>query len=216
MISQSITPTQLALHEARKSRQAHMARMASRVRSKDNEPVRIVHDPLWIRQVVRFDAHVTAYHIHIAKYASPKRAFLIDRAKAKGYTITEITAPTRDRKVVIDRQDLMLEVAEEFPKMTLNELGRLFGGYDHSTVHYALDKAAMRRAGIVEEGEKDQQEPQIDRIQRPASNRTPDHVREQIVAIYRAGGVTQAELAKQFGLAVRTVRNIIIESGVSP
>ena len=49
MIAHSLTPTQWALHEAKKARQARQAIMASRVKANDNEPARINRDPLWMR-----------------------------------------------------------------------------------------------------------------------------------------------------------------------
>lgn len=213
MIHHSLTPTQWALHEARKARQARMARMASRVKANDNEPARVERDPLWMRYILRFDAHMTDYHLFVAKYASPRRAFLIDRAQARGYTLTEITTPTRLRTIVADRQDIMLEVAEQFPEMTLNEIGKLFGGYDHSTVHFALERAAMRRAGLIKQKAKVPPQVVINRIPRKALNRTPDAVRDRVAELYRAGNISLTGIAKQTGITRPTVRSILIEKG---
>lgn len=207
------TPTQIALHEARKARMARMARMASRVKANDNEPARIERDPLWMRYVLRFDAHVTDYHLFLAKYASPKRAFLIDRAEAKGYTLTEITTPTRLRHKVADRQDLMLEVAEEFPEMTLNEIGKLFGGYDHSTVHNALERAAKRRAGLLDPKKWPAPKPKINRVQHAARNRVPEEIRDQVVAMWKRGHRDKRRIGQKFGITGVTVLSILRQRG---
>lgn len=176
-----------------------------RAKANDNEPVRVVLDPEWMIAPTHFDAHVTDYQLYIAKFASPKRAFLIERAAARGFTISQIIETSRIHKVVIARQDVMLEVAEAFPHMTLNEIGRLFGGYDHSTVRSGLERAALRRAGLISKVV-------VTRVKRTPLNRTPDDIRQKVVELYRAG-MNQTEIGKAVGISRPTVRTTLLESG---
>lgn len=46
-------------------------------------------------------------------------------------------------------------------------------------------------------------------IREKIDNRVPDEMREKILAAYNAGGISQLELARQFGFTERTVWNIV-------
>ncbi len=132
-----------------------------RAETKKNEVVRLQSQPIvtawlkpekeddppeWSIERIRFDAHVIGYMVHLAKCASPKRAYLISRAMEFGFTVAEILSPTLKRHVVHTRQDIMLEIKERWPETSLPQMGRLFGGLDHTTILHGLRQAAKRRA----------------------------------------------------------------------
>jgi chromosomal replication initiator protein len=56
-----------------------------------------------------------------------------------GFTVSEITGPSRTRDVVMVRQLAMVEVRKRKPALSLPQIGRLFNR-DHTTVLYALRK----------------------------------------------------------------------------
>lgn len=216
------TPTQIALHEARKARMARMARMASRVKANDNAAVRIAAKetdiPEWSIKATRFDAHVTDFRLAKVCELGTKKSFMAERAKAYGFTVEQIVERKRNVALVNARQIIMLEMKEKWgDAISLPEIARMFGGMHHTSVLHAIDRARSYRDGTVE-----MRTPPKKRIRTkdgkpykpgPAANRTPDDVRQQVVAMHRAGGYFKSEIARRFGITRHTVRNILIESG---
>lgn len=88
------------------------------------------------------DAHVRTWRDHLTTKSSSTRA--VDYIKARchqmGVSYEEIVGVSRLRKIVEPRQQLMCEVRAKYPLMSLPQMGNLFGGRDHTTIHAALTK----------------------------------------------------------------------------
>lgn len=67
-----------------------------------------------------------------------------------GLTLAELTGPRRQKHIVHPRQ-LAMALARRLTRLSISEIGRRFGGRDHSTVCWALDAVAARCA---EDGEQ--------------------------------------------------------------
>lgn len=68
-------------------------------------------------------------------------------ARSHGVTWKEITSGCRIRHIVAARQTAMYEVRTRRPDLSLPQIGRLFGGRDHTTVLHAIRKIEAQRAG---------------------------------------------------------------------
>lgn len=96
--------------------------------------------PVWQRSDIRFDQHVTAYREYLfLRNADKAKLHVKRRAISLGFTLEDITGPSRKRDVVAARQKIMFEVYTYFNKSLL-EIGRMFGGRDHTTVLHAIRK----------------------------------------------------------------------------
>jgi hypothetical protein len=223
MIAHSLTPTQWALHEARKARQARQAKAAARVQSNDNARLRLIaaepEFPLWQRSKIIFDAHVTEYRLAMVRDLAPKKAFIIERAKSFGFTFAQITAKKRNVPLVTARQVIMMEMKEKWgDDISLPEIGRMFGGMDHTTVLHAIRRAQSFRDGTAKIRVRAPRKPRPPKerkpyVKRPPSNRTPNDIREGVVEAHRAGHTIKSEIGKMFGITRHTVRNILIQMG---
>ena len=64
--------------------------------------------------------------------------WLRDRCKEIGVEYSDIVGISRKRDITIPRQRLMYEVYEKFPGLSLPQMGRMFGGRDHSTLIHGI------------------------------------------------------------------------------
>ncbi|WP_320196239.1 helix-turn-helix domain-containing protein [Agrobacterium rosae] len=92
-----------------------------------------------------FNAHVSAWKTWQREQAdvvgSPLRCYIRQRAIEHGYTFAEIVGPSRNFKLVAVRHRIMWEVKTRVkPTITFPELGRLFGGRDHTSALWAVNK----------------------------------------------------------------------------
>jgi uncharacterized protein YerC len=112
---------------------------------------------LWTEQQ---DCHVAAW---LEWNGNQPKAFLKMKCREIGVSFEGMISTMRSRKreVVKPRQFLMCEVKKAFPNMSLPAMGRLFGGFDHTTVLHAL------RNGNVDMAE-------IKRLKRTAESLSPD------------------------------------------
>ncbi|MFO7898613.1 MAG: helix-turn-helix domain-containing protein, partial [Planctomycetota bacterium] len=68
---------------------------------------------------------------------------------AFGVTSEELQSSSRARSVAFPRQ-ICMYLARQLTNLSLQEVGRAFGGRDHSTVAHACDKIETERAGDPE------------------------------------------------------------------
>lgn len=93
------------------------------------------------------DAHVIAWVEWRIEQAHPCKAYIRRRAKELGYTYDQIMTGGRNHDLAFARHLLMWEIkAIVKPEITWPELGRLFGGRDHTTCLYAVRKIAEMKA----------------------------------------------------------------------
>lgn len=152
MIQTDPTPTQAryqADHTARRNRWAGMAVAARRP-----APVAPVEPeiyiaptsrPLWKRGDIVFNAHIIAWHRHVAESSSPVTTYIKRRAEELGVTFHEIIGERGIRRIARARQQIMWEIRQEFPTVSFPQIGRLFGGRDHTTVLHAVKKIERER-----------------------------------------------------------------------
>lgn len=101
------------------------------------------------RQKLHFhDSHVFAYRRwQMVSANGPCTSYILMRCGQEGIPYEVVTGPTRKRKVALFRQMLVWEIKTKVkPEITYPELGRLFGGRDHTTVLWAV-KAHAKRIG---------------------------------------------------------------------
>lgn len=112
-----------------------------------NEPER----PTWKRTRTNFDAHVIEFYFARARAGSPMRAYIRSRAEELGYDYKRIVSKGRTRELAYARQLIMWEVKHLWPAVSFPELGRMFGGRDHTTVLHAMRKMnALYEAGAIQ------------------------------------------------------------------
>ena len=71
----------------------------------------------------------------------PKRSIIARIGKETGFTASDLIGPGRRQPVVRARFKAIRTVKSIYPEMSLPELGRLFGGRDHTTCLHALRRA---------------------------------------------------------------------------
>jgi hypothetical protein len=117
--------------------------------------------PLWERSTILFDAHVDAYaadrHIkamvaagQISVLQEPRKTMpeivLETLEKFPFVTMDEVRGGSRCRRVVIARHTCMYEVKMQRPEKSFPDIGRWFGGRDHTSVLHAVRKIERMRA----------------------------------------------------------------------
>ena len=92
----------------------------------------------YVRPDEEADEHVKDYRRWLSTLGAPKRRFIEELAREDGFTISQIMSKTRVKKIVHARQRYMWEVKRRWPDISYPELGRLFGGKDHTTAIHAV------------------------------------------------------------------------------
>lgn len=78
----------------------------------------------------------------------PVVALIRQFAAEHGVAYEALVGPVRTQPLVGLRQECMARVKDAYPNISLPELGRRFGGRDHTTVLHALRQVAKRRAAV--------------------------------------------------------------------
>lgn len=130
------------------------------------------------------DAHVKTWQLSLAEQANKCRYHILKRCADLGVSYKDIVGQSRVRAITDARQLLMYEIKTQVkPSISLPELGRLFGGRDHTTCLHA----------IVKHG-----------YQKGEGNRLSPSEVDQIRRLY-ADGMMRAEIAVMIGCHVETV-----------
>jgi hypothetical protein len=108
----------------------------------------IVAKPSWKRMDNHFDAHVvdTRFErgeIHLSPIAFLRRRCIFHAAK-----FDDMVGHSRKRMFVPTRDILILEVKLAYPYLSLPQIGRLFGGRDHTTILHSLRKLGVDHGAI--------------------------------------------------------------------
>lgn len=147
---QLITPTQASLIAAHKARQARFTAAAKKVKQDpsplpriDFAPFQARKIPLWTVEELHFDAHVKAFDVWrsniLTATATPLKTYIFNRCEELGASFSDVLTGDRRKQVVAIRQLLMWEVKTLIkPQISFPELGRLFGGRDHTTCLHAV------------------------------------------------------------------------------
>ncbi|KQV83259.1 helix-turn-helix domain-containing protein [Rhizobium sp. Root1220] len=100
--------------------------------------------PMWRKWPIKFDAHVIEWR---ERMLSPCKAHMRSRCKELGITMKALCGLRRTHPLVDYRQLIMWELKTIVkPEMSYPELGRLFGGRDHTTGLHAVRRIAEKKA----------------------------------------------------------------------
>jgi DnaA-like protein len=104
--------------------------------------------PSWKREPTWFDAHMIAWRKDLDERLNPVKAYISRRAPQLGFTVSDIMkGGGRASKVSHARFLIMWEVKNYVnPSMSFPELGRAFGGFDHTSCLYAVKKIDKLKA----------------------------------------------------------------------
>ncbi len=120
--------------------------------AKKHEPLfvpRFFHQtPSWKLETLYFDAHVREWREELMSVASPMEAYIRKRAVELGFTYSAVVSKARTRELSYARHLIMWEmkrILRPAPQKTPGsisypELGRLFGGLDHSSCYHAISR----------------------------------------------------------------------------
>lgn len=93
------------------------------------------------------DAHVRSWEAWKAMQGSPCRNYIKRRCEELGVPYEGIVGSSRFRRYCYPRQLIMWELKTFVkPSISYPELGRLFGGRDHTTALHAVRKIEAQRA----------------------------------------------------------------------
>lgn len=137
--------------------QAYLAESAARHRRLMSPAIRAVSpvapktvEPSPRRLIYRaHDAHVIAWQKWKASAGSPLRNYIQQRCEELGVPYLAVVGQSRKSKVVEVRHLLMWEIRTKVkPSISYPELGRIFGGRDHTSALSACRKMEARFATL--------------------------------------------------------------------
>lgn len=106
--------------------------------------------PLWMGKPIQFNHHVVAWLRHKLALENGERSPSERRMMAEitvdtlrdfpDVTLEDVMGQSRNRKIVHARQLIMYQIYRERLDTSFPEIGRFFGGRDHTTVMHAVRK----------------------------------------------------------------------------
>lgn len=150
------TPTQIALHEARKARMARLFPGRAVTRQKPKPAPVVVCEPRKTnaqKPPIEHDAHMDAcmvWKAWIGAPMSPKQYF-IAACWLAGYSPEMIRSASRNRALVAARRAIIRSLAQRFPKMSSNAMEPIVNR-DHTTILYCMgqtERGNARTGGSV-------------------------------------------------------------------
>lgn len=190
-IEPSVEDRIASAHRARRARWAKAAR-------KVPQTPEVSRAPQLVQQQEQHDHHARDWQWRKASWEAEQeaakgsrcRAHIKQRCDELGVSYADVIGLTRSPDVVEARHLLMFEIKTKVkPDVSLPEIGRMFGGRDHSTVHHALKKHGYEPG---------------------ASSRMTD---EKIALIrqLRSEGLSFNEVARRAGCSADTVRGYTVD-----
>lgn len=96
--------------------------------------------PMWKREAICFDAHVKIWQWQRAEAAASKlRGFISARCDELGTTFEALQTSKKNAKIVYARHLIWYELRAKFGA-SYPQLGRMFGGRDHTTIYHGVSK----------------------------------------------------------------------------
>ncbi len=162
---------------------------AAAIRARLRGPARVVNirSPAVKRMPIDARAHVDAYREYLEAKATQSRlprGYVKVRCFELGVQFDDIMSRSRKHVHVAARHQLISEVKGRFPNLSFPQIGRLFGGIDHTSVLFALKKHGYEPGNRY---------------------RLSAGTIAEVKAMY-AGGANARQIAEHFGCAVNTVR----------
>lgn len=107
----------------------------------------IVRKPVTVAETPRcFDAHVCDWRRHCLLERVTAFEYIKFRCEELGVSYTDVIGPSRFGDHVRPRQMLIWELKNTRPWMTLHQIGKEFGGRDHSTLVHSIRQHEKRMA----------------------------------------------------------------------
>lgn len=132
-----LTPTQLESHERSKRFRQEIALRAERLANPVEELRAYVPPPY---QPPIPNAHIAAAcEIVFPSWVNEIMKIKAAVARDFGVSVLDIDSARRTAKIVLPRQVAMY-LCQKFSRHSLEEIGRRFGGRDHSSVHHSVGK----------------------------------------------------------------------------
>jgi len=72
------------------------------------------------------------------KHLNDTQRIMYEIALKHGILVSDMRGPVRQRHFVLARQEAMWEIKRQRPDLSLPQLGRMFGGRDHSTIFHGI------------------------------------------------------------------------------
>jgi hypothetical protein len=116
--------------------------------------------PLWEREAITFNAHIVDFRAwqHEQYERQTAKGYIISRCEEFGASYTIMVGPSRHRPISSLRQILYYEVHEHFGR-SFPQIGRLFGGRDHTTALHGYRKVkamtVAEREQVIRKAMKD-------------------------------------------------------------
>lgn len=111
--------------------------------------VKPVEAPLRPKLYRAHDAHIIAWQRWKAADGSPLKNYIVQRCDEIGIPYDVMVSARKTNDVAIPRQMLMWEIKNIVkPTASYPEIGRLFGGRDHTTALHGIRKHERRRADV--------------------------------------------------------------------
>jgi hypothetical protein len=96
--------------------------------------------PSWKKEYTFFDSHVMLWRKHVEDTSlSPVRAYIVRRSAELGFTYQDMVRKSRYRNLAHARFLMMWEIKRLVkPHISYPQLGREFGGFDHTSCLHAV------------------------------------------------------------------------------
>jgi hypothetical protein len=108
--------------------------------------------PMWKREVICFDAHVKVWQWQRAETAASKlRGFISAKCDELGTTFEALQTSKKNAKIVYARHLIWFELRAKFGA-SYPQLGRMFGGRDHTTIYHGVAKMEKFMAFVEANG----------------------------------------------------------------
>lgn len=186
------TPTQIALHEAKKARMARMfpGRTVTRRKGKTapvavSEPPK-AHQP---RPEVQERSHVDCYRAWRAITGAPMtpKEFFIAACWLAGYSVEAIRSPSRERPLVAARRAVIRSMAQRFPKMSSPKIGE-FVNREYTTVLHSMGQVIRSEASGTSP------------VRKRNKPRVQNEHREKIITM-RLSGMGYSQISEKLGVS---------------
>jgi hypothetical protein len=137
-----VVPVQLAMHAAHLARRARLWKRPARPRAVAPQPPAPV-------QVVEYIEDVLPDGAPLDFYQPPSSKTIIRLVSLKhGLKPSELVGPRRTHPIIKARDEAVFLVHTHRPWLSLPEIGRIFGGRDHTTILHIITKFTGRRGRL--------------------------------------------------------------------
>ena len=117
------------------------------------KPVVIRANCEWMRMKIQFDAHVIAWRTHIFGNGHPLKSYVKQRAEEFGIPLDQLRNKfTRKQPISRARQMIAWEIKTGImPSACYPEIARILGGFDHSSIVFAVKKMKKLYGRFIED-----------------------------------------------------------------